>query len=186
MFHEARKSIDEHSIKISLNEIFYLSLPVIVFVISTLYWGNILWLKYNSLHDYVFDSGLFLDSLYQILYFHTSATLISYLGSSPDRIIFAPLSYFHSILFLLYFQLFAVLGSTFIVFFAIKTLTKNSGISSVVSVLYLIYFPIDGSLFFFAAPYRSCSMRYSSNNTVNDAPNRKISKFNLGFIVEPV
>ena len=148
MFHEARRTIEERSIKVSINEIFYLSIPLIVFVISTLYWGNILWLKYNSLHDYVFDSGVFLDSLYQILYFHTSATLISYLGSSPDRIIFAPLSYFHSILFLLYFQLIAVLGSTFIVFFTLKTLTKNSVISSVVSVLYLIYFPIDGSLFF--------------------------------------
>lgn len=148
MFHEARRTINERSIKISLNEIFYLSIPVIVFVISTLYWGNILWLKYNSLHDYVFDSGVFLDSLYQILYFHTSATLISYLGSSPDRIIFAPLSYFHSILFLLYFQLITVLGSTFIVFFTVKTLTKNNIVSSVVSVLYLIYFPIDGSLFF--------------------------------------
>ena len=41
-----------------------------------------------------------------------------------------------------------MLGSTFIVFFTVKTLTKNSFISSVVSVLYLIYFPIDGSLFF--------------------------------------
>ena len=119
-----------------------------VFGLSAFYWGNILWLKYNSLHDYVFDSGVFLDSLYQIFYFHSTSTIVSYTGSSPDRIIFSPLSIFHSILLLLYIQLIAVLGSSFIIYYTLKKLTGNSVISSIVSVLYLIYFPIDGSLFF--------------------------------------
>lgn len=148
MYHDVRKRSGVHSFKISLSEIFYLSIPVVVFTISALYWGNILWLKYDSLHDYVFDSGVFLDALYQIFYFHSTSTLISYLGSSPDKIILSPLSYFHSILFLLYFQLIAVLGSTFIIYFTVKLLTKSSLFSSVMSVLYLLYFPIDGPLFF--------------------------------------
>ena len=119
-----------------------------VFGLSAFYWGNILLLKYNSLHDYVFDSGVFLDSLYQIFYFHSTSTIVSYIGSSPDRIILSPLSIFHSILLLLYIQLIAVLGSFFIIYYALKKLTGNSLVSSLASILYLLYFPIDGPLFY--------------------------------------
>lgn len=148
MYHDVRKRFAVHSFKISISEIFYLSIPVVVFAILALYWGNILWLKYDSLHDYVFDSGVFLDALYQIFYFHSTSTLISYLGTSPDKIILSPISYFHSIILLLYFQLLVVLGSAFIIFFTLKTLTKNCLVSSVIAVLYLFYFPINGPLFY--------------------------------------
>jgi uncharacterized membrane protein len=148
VFQETNRKIHDISYKASLKDIIFIVIPVAVFTLSILYWGNILWLKYNSLHDYVFDSGVFLDSLYQIFYFHSTSTIVSYTGSSPDRIIFSPLSIFHSILLLLYIQLIAVLGSSFIICYTLKKLTGNSVISSIVSVLYLIYFPIDGSLFF--------------------------------------
>ena len=148
MFQETNRKIHGISYKASLKDIILIVIPVAVFTLSIMYWGNILWLKYNSLHDYVFDSGVFLDSLYQIFYFHSTSTIVSYTGSSPDRIIFSPLSIFHSILLLLYIQLIAVLGSSFIIYYTLKKLTGNSVISSIVSVLYLIYFPIDGPLFF--------------------------------------
>lgn len=148
MFQETNRKIHDISYKASLKDIILIVIPVVVFTLSILYWGNILWLKYNSLHDYVLDSGVFLDSLYQIFYFHSTSTIVSYTGSSPDRIIFSPLSIFHSILLFLYIQLIAVLGSSFIIYYTLKKLTGNSIISSIVSVLYLIYFPIDGPLFF--------------------------------------
>jgi len=148
MFQEVNRKLHLHSHKISVQDIISISLPIVVFTILTVYWGNVLWLKYNSLHDYVFDSGIFLDSLYQIFYFHSISTMIFYLGSSPDRIILSPLSVFHSILLLLYIQLAAVLGSSFVVYYTIRKLTGNVIFSSLFSVLYLLYFPIDGSLFF--------------------------------------
>ena len=148
MFQEVNRKLHLHSHKISVQDIISISLPIVVFTILTVYWGNVLWLKYNSLHDYVFDSGIFLDSLYQIFYFHSISTMIFYLGSSPDRIILSPLSVFHSILLLLYIQLAAVLGSSFVVYYTIRKLTGNVIFSSLFSVLYLLYFPIDGSLFY--------------------------------------
>jgi len=148
MFKEATRKLHMHSHKISVQDIISISIPIIVFTIFTFYWGNVLWLKYDSLHDYVYDSGLFIDSLYQIFYFHSTLTIVFYLGFGPDRIIFSPLSVFHSILLLLYIQLAAVLGSSFVVYYTIRKLTGNVIFSSLFSVLYLLYFPIDGSLFY--------------------------------------
>jgi uncharacterized membrane protein len=148
VFQETNRKIQGISYKASLKDIILILFPVVVFTLSILYWGNILWLKYNSLHDYVFDSGVFLDSLYQIFYFHSTSIIVSYIGSSPDRIILSPLSIFHSILLLLYIQLIAVLGSAFIIYYALKKLIGNSLVSSLVSVIYLLYFPIDGPLFY--------------------------------------
>ena len=148
MFQEANRKLHEHSYKITVKDAISLLIPIVVFTISILYWGNSIWLKYNSLHDYVFDSGVFLDSLYQIFYFHSVSTIVFYLGSSPDRIIFSPLSAFHSILLLLYIQIAAVLGSSFIIYFTLRKLTGNVFVSSLFSVLFLFYFPINGSLFF--------------------------------------
>jgi len=148
MFQEVNRKLHKHSFKSSFQNIISISVPILVFTIFTLYWGNILWLKYDSLHDYVFDSGVFLDSLYQIYYFHSISTIVFYLGSSPGRIILSPLSVFHSIILLLYIQLLAVLGSSFVIYYTIRKLTGNVIMSSLFSVLYLFYFPIDGSLFF--------------------------------------
>ncbi len=148
MFHnytDNQKAVSNH---FNSTEIISLLIPGIILVWSAVYWGNILWLKYYSLHDYVFDSGLLLNTLYQIFYIHSLSTIISYVGFGPDRIIFSPLSYFHSILLLLYLQMIAVFGSAFIIYYATKTLTKNSIVSSAISVIYLLYFPIDGSIFF--------------------------------------
>lgn len=148
MFHNYTDTQKAVSNRFSSTEILSLLIPGIILVWSVVYWGNILWLKYYSLHDYVFDSGLLLNTLYQIFYFHSLSTIISYVGFGPDRIIFSPLSYFHSILLLLYLQMIAVFGSAFIIYYATKTLTKNSIVSSAISVIYLLYFPIDGSIFF--------------------------------------
>ena len=148
MFHETNNKLHMRTSKFSVQEITLFLIPVIVFIIFLFYWGNIIWLKYNSLHDYVFDSGVLLDALYQIFYFHSISTIVSYIGSSPDRVIFSPLSIFHSILLLLYIQLTAVLGTTFIIYFTLRRLTGNVFVSSAFSVLYLFYFPIDGSLFY--------------------------------------
>ena len=148
MFQESNRRLKEQAYKISLLKILYILIPIMVFGLSAFYWGNIIWIKYNSLHDYVFDSGVFLDALYQIFYFHSTSSIISYIGSSPDKIILSPLSIFHSILLLLYIQLIAVLGSAFIIYYALKKLTGNGLVSSLVSVIYLLYFPIDGPLFY--------------------------------------
>lgn len=148
MFQEGNRKLHKNSYNLSLQEIISISILIIAFTVSIIYWGNIILLKYNSLHDYVFDSGVLLDTLYQIFYFHTISTIVSYIGSSPDKIIFSPLAIFHSILLLLYIQLAAVLGSSFIVYFTLKKLTGNGFVSSVVSVIFLLYFPIDGPLFY--------------------------------------
>jgi uncharacterized membrane protein len=148
MFQDANRKPHETSYKFTVQELISISVPIVVFIISIIYWGNIIWLKYNHLHDYVYDSGIFIDSLYQIFYFHSISTIVFYIGSSPDRIIFSPLSIFHSILLLLYIQLVAVFGSSFIVYYTVKRLTGNMVVSSVVSVLYMIYFPIYGSLLY--------------------------------------
>jgi uncharacterized membrane protein len=148
VFGETNDRNHEYLYKVPLRDIIAISIPIVFFIFSALYWGEITWLKYNSLHDYVFDSGLFFDSLYQIFYFHSISTIISYVGSGPDRIIFSPLSIFHSILLLLYIQLAAVLGSSLIIYLTLRKLTGNVFVSSLFSVLYLFYFPINGSLFY--------------------------------------
>lgn len=123
-------------------------LPFIALLIAIIYWVPVIWLKYFTLHDYVFDSGVFYGSLQSIFYGHTEATIFQYAAGSTLRIILSPLSAFHSLLLLLYIQLLLVLGSSITVYFIGRRILSGYLAPVLLSCAFLLYFPLNGSIFF--------------------------------------
>ncbi len=123
-------------------------LPFLALSLSLLYWIPVVWLKYFSLHDYVFDSGVFYGSLHSIFFQHTETLLFQYAAGSPIRILLSPLSAFNSLLLLLYLQLFLVMGSSITVFLIARRIFPGRIAPVLLSLAYLLYFPVNGSIFF--------------------------------------
>ena len=123
-------------------------IPFLAVVLALIYWVPIIWLKYITLHDYVFDLGVFYGSLHSIFYVHSSSILYQYAAGSALRIILSPLSVFNSFILLLYIQLVLVLGSAITVYLISRRIFRNSIASVLISIAYLFYFPINGSIFF--------------------------------------
>ncbi len=124
------------------------AIPFAALVLSLFYWIPVIWLKYFTLHDYVFDSGVFYGSLHSIFFQHTQQLLLQYAAGSTIRIILSPLSTFNSILLLLYLQLILVLGSSITVFLIARKMFSGRVAPVLLSLSYLLYFPVNGSIFF--------------------------------------
>ena len=50
-------------------------IPFLAVALALIYWAPIIWLKYLTLHDYVFDLGVFYGSLHSIFYIHSTNIL---------------------------------------------------------------------------------------------------------------
>lgn len=124
------------------------AIPFLAVALALIYWVPIIWLKYITLHDYVFDLGVFYGSLHSIFYIHSSSILYQYAAGSALRIILSPLSVFNSFILLLYIQLVLVLGSAITVYLISRRIFRNSIAPVLISIAYLLYFPINGSIFF--------------------------------------
>ena len=118
------------------------AIPFAALVLSLFYWIPVIWLKYFTLHDYVFDSGVFYGSLHSIFFQHTQQLLLQYAAGSTIRIILSPLSMFNSILLLLYLQLILVLGSSITVFLIARKMFSGRIAPVLLSLSYLLYFPV--------------------------------------------
>lgn len=130
------------------SSIIYNTIPLIAVAIIIIYWVPIIWQKYFSLHDYVFDLGVFYGSLHSIFYIHSPTILYQYAAGSTLRIVLSPLSAFNSMLLLLYLQLVLVFGTAITVYLISRKVFSGHLAPLLMSMAYLLYFPTNGSIFF--------------------------------------
>lgn len=123
-----------------------LFLSVLMYIIA---WSTITIERYYSLNAYVYDAGLFMQELYDVSYVHwtLNSFFLSFTLKGLKFIIF-PISLFKSFPLLFVFQtIWVAAGSPILYYIALhKKLRKIDGI--LLSVSYLIFFPIAGANFF--------------------------------------
>ena len=147
MLSSSSRTSTEHPVSNSLQTVMNI-IPFLAVALALIYWAPIIWLKYLTLHDYVFDLGVFYGSLHSIFYIHSTTILYQYAAGSTLRIILSPLSVFNSFIVLLYIQLVLVLGSAVTVYLISRRIFRNPIAPVLMSVAYLLYFPVNGSIFF--------------------------------------
>ncbi len=147
MLSSSNQSRTEHPVSSSLQAAMNI-IPFLAVALSLFYWMPIIWLKYLTLHDYVFDLGVFYGSLHSIFYTHSGTVLYQYAAGSTLRIILSPLSMLNSFIILLYIQLVLVLGSAITVYLISRRIFRNPIGPVLMSVAYPLYFPVNGSIFF--------------------------------------
>ncbi len=118
-------------------------------IIYSVAWSYISLSEFYSLHAYVYDTGLNMQTLWSILYTHwTAYTFFKYFMYSGLEVIFSPLLLFHSYP-LLYVVVTVALALPVIPIFKIAhTVLKNDLVALLISSSYLIYFPLAGENWF--------------------------------------
>lgn len=125
---------------------------IILFISVTVYlitWSFITVERYYSLNAYVYDAGLFMQELYDVIYVHwtLNSFFLSFTFRGLKFIIF-PISLFKSFPLLFVFQTAWIAAGAPILYY-IALLKKLSKLDSVLlSISYLLFFPIAGANFF--------------------------------------
>ena len=127
MLSSSSQTRTEHPVSNSLQTVIN-TIPFLAVALSLIYWAPIIWLKYLTLHDYVFDLGVFYGSLNSIFYIHSTNILYQYAAGSTLRIILSPLSVFNSFIVLLYIQLVLVLGSAITVYLISRSMNGRKNV----------------------------------------------------------
>lgn len=126
-------------------------IPTIFAIILFLFeWISLKDGQYNSFHNYVFDLGINYNILWRTL---NNIGSIGWLSSfSPYRLIYyfiTPVLLINeSPLILLYFQTILIGVSSYAIYNISLKLTANWKISSLFSIIYLVYFPLGGPLWY--------------------------------------
>ena len=132
---------------IFLNENRYLKIPLIVLLalaIYVAYWAIISIINFDEANANVYDLGLAYISIWSVTHLGLSshALLIKAMKQGGAFLIF-PLQYGGYYALLIFQSFFLGLGSIFLYFIG-RELLKDCKISTFVSVLYLLYFPLYG------------------------------------------
>ncbi|MGP6294033.1 DUF2079 domain-containing protein [Caldiplasma sukawensis] len=136
-------SLKKVNFKYKIFSIRYFLIVLVMVILYNAIWLDIIYYKFTTLHNYVYDLGIFYKGLFQI-FDGNLHTISYYILNSPIRILISPISYFHSLLLLLYVQtLFLSLPA--IVIFKISRLHNNSSfVSLLLSISYLFFFSLAG------------------------------------------
>ena len=119
---------------------------LIISIISyILFWSIIVYEKLLALNQSVFDLSLFDQNLWSVIFQHGS--LITYLLSIPNnsfKFVLFPLSLFGNYTLLLVFQTIMLAVSAIPLYLFSLEQLKNRYVSVLISISYLIYFPLSG------------------------------------------
>ena len=119
-----------------------LTISIIIYIV---FWSIIVYEKYLAINQTVFDLSLFEQSLWNVVYQHGSIiTCFLSLPNNSFRFVIFPLSLFGNYPLLLVFQtVMLALSSIPIYLYSIERL-NNFRISALISISYLLYFPLSG------------------------------------------
>lgn len=136
-------------IALRIRNISYPELAVIIGVIlNSLIWSVISLLRYYSMMDSVFDSGIISLTLGYILHYTNIPYLMYMSGFSLDRILFSPLILIDGIPAMLVIQEITLSIPAYIIFKLAQMKIKDNISSMLISLSYLIYFPLAGAFYF--------------------------------------
>lgn len=110
-----------------------------------LFWSIIVYEKLLALNQSIFDLSLFDENLWNVMLHHSS--LITYLLSIPNnslRFVLFPLSLFGNYTILLIFQTVMLAVSAIPLYLLSLDQLKNRYVSVLISISYLMYFPLSG------------------------------------------
>lgn len=101
-----------------------------------------------SMHDQVFDSGIISLTMESIFYYHYFPYITYMIGFSPLRIIFSPLILIDGITGMLIIQEIFLALPAVILYKIAKIHIKDNTSSLLISLSYLLYFPLAGVNYF--------------------------------------
>ncbi|MEM4068199.1 MAG: DUF2079 domain-containing protein [Candidatus Micrarchaeaceae archaeon] len=113
------------------------------------YWSVFSIDRFYSLHAYVYDLGVAMESGWLI--FHTHWTVLYFFQSFyflSGRILLSPLFIGANFPFILVVQTIAISSGSIFVFLAAKIILRNNVLSILLATSYLIYFPLAGPNFY--------------------------------------
>ncbi|MEM3844797.1 MAG: DUF2079 domain-containing protein [Candidatus Parvarchaeota archaeon] len=113
------------------------------------YWSIFSIDRFYSLHAYVYDLGIAMESGWLI--FHTHWTLLYFFKSFyalSGRILLSPLFIGANFPFILVVQTIAISSGSIFIFLAAKIVFRNNVLSILLATSYLIYFPLAGPNFY--------------------------------------
>ncbi len=138
-----------HRIVLKFRSISYPELTVIAGVIlNSLVWCTISLLRYYSMMDRVFDSGIISLTLEYNLHYINIPFIMYMAGFSLDRLLFSPLILIDGIPGMLVIQEIALSVPAYIIFKLAQLKIKDNVSSMLISLSYLIYFPLAGAFYF--------------------------------------
>ena len=124
------------------------SLYILILILSTLsyisYWSFLTVEKYLSLNASVFDLGLAMQRIWMDYHLITLGNIITSFALQGDSFLFLPLSIYPNYIAMLIFQS-VMLGLPAIpIYFIAKDKIRNKIIPLLLSISYLLYFPLSG------------------------------------------
>ena len=121
---------------------------IFIFLLFSIIYSIISYLRYISFSENVLDLGVSASLAYNVVYGATFFSQILHGGVAVNKLIYIPIGLIYSIYpkeyFLLFIQDFFLAFSGVVLYFLSYEFTKSKKISTVVSLLFFLYFPIAG------------------------------------------
>ena len=121
---------------------------IIGVILNSFLWSVIALLRYYSMYDLVFDSGIVTLTMEYNLHFFNAPFLMYMTGFSLDRILFSPLILIDGIPGMLVIQEIALSIPAYVIFKIGQLKIKDNFTLMLISFAYLIYFPLSGAFFY--------------------------------------
>ena len=121
---------------------------IIGVILNSFVWCVIALFRYYSMYDMVFDSGIITLTMEYNLHFFNASFLMYMAGFSLDRILFSPLVLIDGIPGMLVIQEIALSIPAYIIFKIGQLKIKDNFTLMLISIAYLIYFPLSGAFYF--------------------------------------
>ena len=133
---------------------------IFIFLLFSIIYSVISYLRYISFSENVLDLGVSASLAYNVVYGTTLFGQILHGGVAVNKLIYIPIGLIYGIYpkeyFLLFIQDFFLAFSGVVLYFLSYEFTKSKKISTVVSLLFFLYFPVAG-VFWFDFHYMACS-----------------------------
>ena len=148
--------ISEKNEKMSFSSVFYrmheIRWIIFIFLLFSIIYSVISYLRYISFSENVLDLGVNASLAYNVVYGTTFFGQILHGGIAVNKLIYIPIGLIYGIYpkeyFLLFVQDFFLAFSGVVLYFLSYEFTKSKKISTVVSLLFFLYFPLAGVFWF--------------------------------------